>query len=71
LKVKDERYSSGVDSTGGAVPKTKTRKDIRKKEYTPERRISRGLYKSSCGIVKCRYKCSKKHRRDKWRRRIR
>jgi putative transposase len=22
-----------------------------KKEYTPERRISRGLYKSSCGIV--------------------
>jgi putative transposase len=50
LKVKDERYSSGVDSTGGAVPKTKTR-GIRKKEYTPERRISRGLYKSSCGIV--------------------
>jgi hypothetical protein len=40
-----------VDSTGGAVPKTKTRKDIRKKEYTPERRISRGLYKSSCGIL--------------------
>jgi putative transposase len=57
LKVKDERYSSGVDSTGGAVPKTKTtktRKGIRKKikkEYTPERRISRGLFKSSCGIV--------------------
>jgi putative transposase len=51
VKVKDERYSSGVDSTGGAVPKKKTRKDIRKKEYTPERRISRGLYKSSCGIV--------------------
>jgi putative transposase len=56
VKVKDERYSSGVDSTGGAVPKTKaikTRRDIRKgiKEYTPERRISRGLYKSSCGIV--------------------
>jgi hypothetical protein len=45
-----------VDSTGGAVSKTKTktRKGIRKKikkEYTPERRISRGLYKSSCGIV--------------------
>jgi hypothetical protein len=53
VKVKDERYSSGVDSTGGAVPKTKTRNGIRKKikEYTPERRISRGLYKSSCGIV--------------------
>ena len=55
LKIKDERYSSGVDSTGGAVPKTKTetRKGIREKikEYTPERRISRGLYKSSCGIV--------------------
>jgi IS605 OrfB family transposase len=56
LKIKDERYSSGVDSTGGAVPKTKatkTRKGIREKikEYTPERRISRGLYKSSLGIV--------------------
>ncbi len=56
LKVRDERYSSGVDSAGGAVPKTKTtktRKGIRKKikKYTPERRISRGLYKSSCGIV--------------------
>jgi putative transposase len=56
LKVKDERYSSGVDSTGGAVPKTKTiktRRGIREKikEYTPERRISRGLYKSSCGIL--------------------
>jgi len=53
VKVKDERYSSGVDSTGCAVPKTKTRKGIRKKikEYTPERRISRGLFKSSCGIV--------------------
>jgi putative transposase len=56
LKIKDERYSSGVDSTGGAVSKTKTtktRKGIRKKikEYTPERRISRGLYKSSLGIV--------------------
>jgi putative transposase len=50
VKVKDERYSSGVDSTGGAVSKTKTR-GIRKKEYTPERRISRGLYKSSLGIV--------------------
>jgi len=35
VKVKDERYSSGVDSTGCAVPKTKTktktRKGIRKK----------------------------------------
>jgi putative transposase len=56
IKVKDERYSSGVDSTGCTVPKTKTiktRRDIRKKikEYTPERRISRGLYKSSCGIL--------------------
>jgi|GEM_PF-332614 len=57
VKIKDERYSSGVDSTGGAVSKTKTktktRRGIRKKikEYTPERRISRGLYKSSCGIV--------------------
>jgi len=57
LKIKDERYSSGVDSTGGAVSKTKTttktRKGIREKikEYTPERRISRGLYKSSCGIL--------------------
>jgi putative transposase len=56
LKIKDERYSSGVDSTGGAVSKTKTtktRKGIREKikEYTPERRISRGLYKSSLGIV--------------------
>jgi putative transposase len=55
LKIKDERYSSGVDSTGCAVPKTKTktRRGIREriKEYTPERRISRGLYKSSCGIV--------------------
>jgi putative transposase len=53
LKVKDERYSSGVDSAGCTVPKTKTRKGIREKikEYTPERRISRGLYKSSCGIV--------------------
>jgi len=53
VKVKDERYSSGVDSTGSAVPKTETRKGMRKKikEYTPERRISRGLYKSSCGIV--------------------
>jgi hypothetical protein len=55
LKIKDERYSSGVDSAGCTVPKTKTetRKGIREKikEYTPERRISRGLYKSSCGIV--------------------
>jgi putative transposase len=53
VKVKDERYSSGVDSTGGAVPKTKTntRKDMIKKEYTPERRISRGLFRSSCGIL--------------------
>jgi putative transposase len=56
VKIKDERYSSGVDSTGGAVSKTKTtktRKGIREKikEYTPERRISRGLYKSSLGIV--------------------
>jgi putative transposase len=53
LKIKDEKYSSGVDSTGSAVPttKTKTRKGMIKKEYTPERRISRGLYKSSCGIV--------------------
>jgi putative transposase len=59
VKIRDERYSSGVDSTGGAVPKTKTktktktRKGIRKKikEYSPERRISRGLYKSSCGIL--------------------
>jgi putative transposase len=55
VKVKDERYSSGVDSTGCAVPKTKTktRRGIRKKikKYTPERRISRGLYKSSLGIV--------------------
>jgi putative transposase len=50
LKVKDERYSSGVDSAGCTVSTTKTR-GIRKKEYTPERRISRGLYKSSCGIV--------------------
>jgi putative transposase len=52
VKVKDERYSSGVDSAGCTVSKTKTR-GIRKKikEYTPERRISRGLYKSSCGIV--------------------
>jgi hypothetical protein len=31
--------------------KTKARKGMRKKEYTPERRISRGLYKSSLGIV--------------------
>jgi putative transposase len=55
VKVRGERYSSGVDSTEGAVPtKTKTRRGIRKKikkEYTPERRISRGLYKSSLGIV--------------------
>jgi putative transposase len=53
LKVKDKRYSSGVDSAGCTVPKTKTktRKGMIKKEYTPERRISRGLYKSSCGIV--------------------
>jgi putative transposase len=57
LKVRDERYSSGVDSTEGAVPTktktTKTRRGIGKKmkEYTPERRISRGLYKSSCGVV--------------------
>jgi putative transposase len=55
LKIKDERYSSGVDSAGCTVPKTKTkaRKGMRKKikEYTPERRISRGLYKSSLGIV--------------------
>jgi putative transposase len=53
VKVRDERYSSGVDSAGCTVPKTKTRRGIRKKikEYTPERRISRGLYKSSCGIV--------------------
>ncbi len=53
LKVRDERYSSGVDSAGCTVPKTKTkaRKGMRKKEYTPERRISRGLYKSSCGIL--------------------
>jgi putative transposase len=50
LKIKDERYSSGVDSAGCTVSTTKTR-GIRKKEYTPERRISRGLYKSSCGIV--------------------
>jgi putative transposase len=55
VKVKDERYSSGVDSAGCTVTKTKTktRKGMRKKikEYTPERRISRGLYKSSLGIV--------------------
>jgi putative transposase len=51
VKIKDERYSSGVDSTGSAVTKTKTRKGMIKKEYTPERRISRGLYKSSCGIL--------------------
>jgi putative transposase len=54
LKIKDERYSSGVDSAGCTVSKTtktKTRKGMIKKEYTPERRISRGLYKSSCGIV--------------------
>ena len=55
LKIKDERYSSGVDSAGSTVPKTKTktRRGIRKKikEYTPERRISRGLYNSSLGIV--------------------
>jgi putative transposase len=53
VKVKDERYSSGVDSTGGAVPKTKTRRDIRRKikEYTPERRISRGFFRSSLGII--------------------
>jgi len=57
VKIKDERYSSGVDSTGGAVSKTKTKTKTRKgirekiKEYTPERRISRGLYKSSCGIL--------------------
>jgi putative transposase len=55
LKIKDERYSSGVDSAGCTVPKTKTKtgRGIRKKikEYTPERRISRGLYKSSRGIV--------------------
>jgi putative transposase len=50
VKIKDERYSSGVDSAGCTVSTTKTR-GIRKKEYTPERRISRGLYKSSCGIV--------------------
>jgi putative transposase len=50
LKIKDERYSSGVDSAGCTVSTTKT-KGIRKKEYTPERRISRGLYKSSLGIV--------------------
>jgi putative transposase len=53
VKVKDERYSSGVDSAGCTVPKTKTkaRKGMRKKEYTPERRISRGLFRSSYGIV--------------------
>jgi len=55
LKIKDERYSSGVDSAGCTVPKTKTkaRKGMRKKikEYTPERRISRGLFRSSRGIV--------------------
>jgi putative transposase len=50
VKIKDERYSSGVDSAGCTVSTTKTR-GIRKKEYTPERRISRGLYKSSLGIV--------------------
>jgi putative transposase len=50
LKVRDERYSSGVDSAGCTVSTTKTR-GIRKKEYTPERRISRGLYKSSWGIL--------------------
>jgi putative transposase len=50
VKVRDERYSSGVDSAGCTVSTTKTR-GIRKKEYTPERRISRGLYKSSLGIV--------------------
>jgi putative transposase len=52
LKIKDERYSSGVDSAGCTVSTTKTR-GIREKikEYTPERRISRGLYKSSLGIV--------------------
>jgi IS605 OrfB family transposase len=34
LKIKDERYSSGVDSTGRTVPKTKatkTRNGMRKK----------------------------------------
>jgi putative transposase len=54
LKIKDERYSSGVDSAGCTVSKTtktKTRKGMIKKEYTPERRISRGLYKSSFGIL--------------------
>jgi len=55
VKVRDERYSSGVDSAGCTVSttKTKARKGMRKKikEYTPERRISRGLFRSSCGIV--------------------
>jgi len=54
LKIKDERYSSGVDSAGCTVSKTtktKTRKGMIKKEYAPERRISRGLYKSSFGIL--------------------
>jgi putative transposase len=52
LKIKDERYSSGVDSAGCTVSTTKTRGMRKKiKEYTPERRISRGLFKSSCGIV--------------------
>ena len=54
LKIKDERYSSGVDSAGCTVlktTKTKTRKGMIKKEYAPERRISRGLYKSSFGIL--------------------
>jgi putative transposase len=52
LKIKDERYSSGVDSAGCTVSTEKTR-GIRKKikEYTPERRISRGLFRSSYGIV--------------------
>jgi len=50
VKVRDERYSSGVDSAGCTVSTTKTR-GIRKREYTPERRISRGLFRSSCGIV--------------------
>jgi len=52
VKVRDERYSSGVDSAGCTVSTTKTRGiRKRKREYTPERRISRGLFRSSCGIV--------------------
>ena len=55
IKIKkDKRHSSAVDGTECTVLKNKKSKDNErdeKKECSPERRISRSLFKSSCRII--------------------